>query len=95
MNELELEVYLKENINKMESYLLKVGKIEIDKLGNVKNVLKHFHDDEVEIYNDLAVIKAGYSKRKLRIFKDVQYQFTEDNICGLVSKFNKIVSSII
>lgn len=91
MNELEIETYLKENVNKMESYLLKVGKIEIDRLGNIKYVISHFKDDEVEIYKNLTVIKASYPKRKLRTFKDVQYQFTEDNIKSLVAKFDALI----
>lgn len=92
MNELELEVYIKENVVRMKDYLLNMGKIETDRLGNIKFNFKHLHDEEVEVFKDLSVIGVGYPKRKQKGMKELQDHFTEKNILALVSKFDNLIN---
>lgn len=94
MTELELEVYLKSNIIRMEDYLLNKKVLEIDECGIIDPVQEHINDADVEIYLHLAVIKAGFGHRGKRSFNNVNHQFTEHNIKSLVAKFDSITKSL-
>lgn len=94
MTEQELEVFLKQSILRMENYLLTKRVLEIDEFGIIDPFQEHINDADVEIYLHLAVIKAGFGNRGKRAFKNVNRQFTEQNIKSLVETFDRLTKSL-
>lgn len=63
MHDQELELFLKENIVRIEDYLLAKRLLVIVYLGNIEIKQEHINNKDVEVYITLKMIYASYPNR--------------------------------